>query len=163
LAAGVVKKAETEAADITTVAGAEAQKIRAEAQARADTILAGTTDADRVRQIILGTDDAAWKEASKIILSYSDGKERLADAVNQILASKAEGSLKGAIDDWKYIGQRLIDNGLMDSNKVAETAAKLQEIFVAPVDLRRKLTIAEKLLRNAIVGYAVPAAVGLGD
>ena len=163
LAAGVVKKAETEAADITKVAGAEAQKIRAEAQARADTILAGTTDADRVRQIILGTDDAAWKEASKIILSYSDGKERLADAVNQILASKAEGSLKGAIDDWKYIGQRLIDNGLMDSNKVAETAAKLQEIFVAPVDLRRKLTIAEKLLRNAIVGYAVPAAVGLGD
>ena len=163
LAAGVVKKAETEAADITKVAGAEAQKIRAEAQARADTILAGTTDADRVRQIILGTDDAAWKEASQIILSYSDGKERLADAVNQILASKAEGSLKGAIDDWKYIGQRLIDNGLMDSNKVAETAAKLQEIFVAPVDLRRKLTIAEKLLRNAIVGYAVPAAVGLGD
>ena len=163
LAAGVVKKAETEAADITKVAGAEAGKIRAEAQARADTILAGTTDADRVRQIILGTDDAAWKEASKIILSYSDGKERLADAVNQILASKAEKSLKGAIDDWKYIGQRLIDNGLMDSNKVAETAAKLQEIFVAPVDLRRKLTIAEKLLRNAVVGYAAPAAVGLGD
>ena len=162
LAAGVVKKAETEAADITKVAGAEAQKIRAEAQARADTILAGTTDADRVRQIILGTDDAAWKEASKIILSYSDGKERLADAVNQILASKAERSLKGAIDDWKYIGQRLIDNGLMDSNKVAETAAKLQEIFVAPVDLRRKLTIAEKLLRNAVVGYAAPAAVGAG-
>jgi cell division septum initiation protein DivIVA len=162
LAAGVVKKAETEAADVTKAAGAEAGKIRADAQARADTILAGTTDADRVRQIILGTDDAAWKEASKIILSYSDGKERLADAVNQILASKAERSLKGAIDDWKYIGQRLIDNGLMDSNKVAETAARLQEIFVAPVDLRRKLTIAEKLLRNAVVGYAAPAAVGAG-
>jgi cell division septum initiation protein DivIVA len=162
LAAGVVKRAETEAADVTKAAGAEAGKIRADAQARADTILAGTTDADRVRQIILGTDDAAWKEASQIILSYSDGKERLADAVNQILASKAERSLKGAIDDWKYIGQRLIDNGLMDSNKVAETAARLQEIFVAPVDLRRKLTIAEKLLRNAVVGYAAPAAVGAG-
>ena len=161
-AAGIVKKAETEAADITKTTGAEAQKIRAEAQKRADTILAGTTDADRTRQIILGTDDAAWKEASKIILSYSDGKERLADAVNQILADKAERSLKGAIDDWKYIGQRLIDNGLMDSNKVAETAARLQEIFVAPVDLRRKLTIAEKLLRNAVVGYVAPAAVGAG-
>jgi hypothetical protein len=86
----------------------------------------------------------------------------LADAVNEILASKAEKSLKGAIDDWKYIGQRLIDNGLMDSNKVAETAARLQEIFVAPVDLRRKLTIAEKLLRNAVAGYAAPAAVGVG-
>jgi cell division septum initiation protein DivIVA len=163
LAAGVVKEAETEAAGITKAAGAEAQKIRAEAQTRADTILKGTTDADRVRQIILGTDDAAWKETSNIVLSTPGGKEKFADAVNQILADKATSSLKGAIDDWKYIGQRLIDNGLMDSKKVAETAAKLQEIFVAPVDLRRKTTMAERLVRNALVGYVVPSAARVGD
>ena len=163
LAAGVVKEAETEAAGITKAAGAEAQKIRAEAQTRADTILKGTTDADRVRQIILGTDDAAWKETSSIVLSTPGGKEKFADAVNQILADKATSSLKGAIDDWKYIGQRLIDNGLMDSKKVAETAAKLQEIFVTPVDLRRKTTMAERLVRNALVGYVVPSAARVGD
>jgi len=163
LAAGVVKEAETEAAGITKAAGAEAQKIRAEAQTRADTILKGTTDADRVRQIILGTDDAAWKETSNIVLSTPGGKEKLAEAVNQIIADKATSSLKGAIDDWKYIGQRLIDNGLMDSNKVAETAAKLQEIFVAPVDLRRQTTMAERLIRNALVGYAAPAVVRVLD
>jgi len=163
LAAGVVKEAETEAAGITKAAGAEAQKIRAEAQTRADTILKGTTDADRVRQIILGTDDAAWKETSNIVLSTPGGKEKFADAVNQILADKATSSLKGAIDDWKYIGQRLIDNGLMDSKKVAETAAKLQEIFVTPVDLRRKTTMAERLVRNALVGYVVPSAARVGD
>jgi cell division septum initiation protein DivIVA len=162
LAAGVVKRAETEAGDITQATGAEAQKIRAEAQKRADTILAGTTDADRTRQIILGTDAAAWKEASQIILSAPGGKEKLADAVNQILADKAQGSLKSAIDDWKYIGQRLIDNNLMSSDDVSRTAAKLQEIFVAPVDLRRKLTMTERLVRNAVLGYAAPAAVGLG-
>jgi cell division septum initiation protein DivIVA len=162
-AAGIVKKAETEAADITKTTGAEAQKIRAEAQKRADTILAGTTDADRTRQIILGTDDAAWKETSNIVLSTPGGKEKLAEAVNQIIADKATSSLKGAIDDWKYIGQRLIDNGLMDSNKVAETAAKLQEIFVAPVDLRRQTTMAERLIRNALVGYAAPAVVRVLD
>lgn len=163
LAAGVVKKAETEAADITKAAGAEAGKIRAEAQTRADTILKGTTDADRVRQIILGTDDAAWKETANIVLSTPGGKEKFAEAVNQIIADKATSSLKGAIDDWKYIGQRLIDNGLMDSNKVAETAAKLQEIFVAPVDLRRQTTMAERLIRNALVGYAAPAVVRVLD
>lgn len=163
LAAGVLEKGEKEAADITKTAGAEAQKIRAEAQTRADTILKGTTDADRVRQIILGTDDAAWKETSNIVLSNPGGKEKFADAVNQILADKATSSLKGAIDDWKYIGQRLIDNGLMDSKKVAETAAKLQEIFVTPVDLRRKTTMAERLVRNALVGYVVPSAARVGD
>jgi cell division septum initiation protein DivIVA len=163
LAAGVVKEAETKASDVTKTAGAEAQKIRAEAQTRADTILKGTTDADRVRQIILGTDDAAWKETSNIVLSTPGGKEKLAEAVNQIIADKATSSLKGAIDDWKYIGQRLIDNGLMDSNKVAETAAKLQEIFVAPVDLRRQTTMAERLIRNALVGYAAPAVVRVLD
>lgn len=163
LAAGVVKEAEKEATGVTQAATKEATQIRADAQARADTILKGTTDADRVRQIILGTDDAAWKETSGIVLSTPGGKEKFAEAVNQIIADKAQSSLKGAIDDWKYIGQRLIDNGLMDSKKVAETAAKLQEIFVAPVDLRRKTTMAERLMRNAITGYVAPAAARLGD
>lgn len=157
LAAGVVKGAEAEAADITKAAGTQAGKVRAEAQSRADTILKGTTDADRVRQIVLGTDDAAWKETANIVLSSPGGKEKFADAVNQILADKATSSLKGAIDDWKYIGQRLIDNNLMSPQKVAETQAKLQEIFVAPVDLRQKSTMVQRLLRNALTGYAAPA------
>jgi len=163
LAAGVVKEAETEAAGITKAAGAEAQKIRAEAQTRADTILKGTTDADIARQIILGTDDAAWKETSNIILSTPGGKEKFAEAVNQILAKKAQSSLKGAMNEWEYIGQRLIDNNLMSPQKVAETAAKLQEIFVTPVDLRRKTTMAERLVRNALVGYAAPGVVRVLD
>jgi len=163
LAAGVVKEAETEAAGVTKAAGAEAQKIRADAQARADTILKGTTDADIARQIIVGTDDAAWKEMSQIILSTPGGKEKLSDAVHQILAKKAQSSLKGAMNEWEYIGQRLIDNNLMSAEKVAQTAAKMQEIFVAPVDLRQKSTMVQRLMRNAIVGYAAPAAVRVLD
>jgi len=163
LAAGVVKEAETKAADVTKAAGAEAGKIRADAQARADTILKGTTDADIARQIIVGTDDAAWKEMSQIILSTPGGKEKLSDAVHQILAKKAQSSLKGAMNEWEYIGQRLIDNNLMSAEKVAQTAAKMQEIFVAPVDLRQKSTMVQRLMRNAIVGYAAPAAVRVLD
>lgn len=163
LAAGVVKEAETEAAGVTKAAGAEAGKIRAEAQTRADTILKGTTDADIARQIILGTDDAAWKETSQIILSTPGGKEKFADAVHQILAKKAQSSLKGAINEWEYIGQRLIDNNLMSPEKVAQTAAKMQEIFVAPVDLRQKSTMVQRLMRNAVVGYVAPGVVGVLD
>jgi hypothetical protein len=163
LAAGVVKEAETKASDVTKAAGAEAGKIRADAQARADTILKGTTDADIARQIIVGTDDAAWKEMSQIILSTPGGKEKLSDAVHQILAKKAQSSLKGAMNEWEYIGQRLIDNNLMSAEKVAQTAAKMQEIFVAPVDLRQKSTMVQRLMRNAIVGYAAPAAVRVLD
>lgn len=163
LAAGVVKEAETEAADITKAAGAEAGKIRAEAQARADTILQNTTRADLTKKIILSTNDAAWKETSQIILATPGGKEKLAQAVNQIVADKAESSLKGAIADWQYLGQRLIDGGLMSPDKVSQTAAKLQEIFVAPVDLRQKTTIAQRLIRNAIVGYVAPAPARIGD
>jgi len=163
LAAGVVKEAETEAAGVTKAAGAEAGKIRADAQARADTILKGTTDADIARQIIVGTDDAAWKEMSQIILSTPGGKEKLSDAVHQILAKKAQSSLKGAMNEWEYIGQRLIDNNLMSAEKVAQTAAKMQEIFVAPVDLRQKSTMVQRLMRNAIVGYAAPGVVRVLD
>jgi len=163
LAAGVVKEAETKASDVTKAAGAEAGKIRSDAQARADTILKGTTDADIARQIIVGTDDAAWKEMSQIILSTPGGKEKLSDAVHQILAKKAQSSLKGAMNEWEYIGQRLIDNNLMSAEKVAQTAAKMQEIFVAPVDLRQKSTMVQRLMRNAIVGYAAPAAVRVLD
>ena len=157
LAADVVKGAKKEASDVTEAATTEASKIRTEAQSRANTILKGTTDADRVRQIVLGTDDAAWKEMSSIVLSSPGGKEKFADAVNQILSDKAASSLKGAIDDWKYIGQRLIDNGLMDTKKVAETQAKLQEIFVAPVDMQQKSTMVQRLMRNAMAGYILPA------
>jgi cell division septum initiation protein DivIVA len=160
---GVIKRAETEAAGVTKAAGAEAGKIRADAQARADTILKGTTDADIARQIIVGTDDAAWKEMSQIILSTPGGKEKLSDAVHQILAKKAQSSLKGAMNEWEYIGQRLIDNNLMSAEKVAQTAAKMQEIFVAPVDLRQKSTMVQRLMRNAIVGYAAPGVVRVLD
>lgn len=163
LASDITAGARAEGEAITKAASAEAERVLAEAATRAKTILQGTTDADIARKIILGTDDAAWKETSQIILSTPGGKEKFAEAVNQIIADKAQGSLKGAIDDWKYIGQRLIDNGLMDSNKVAETAAKLQEIFVAPVDLRRQTTMAERLIRNALVGYAAPAVVRVLD
>jgi hypothetical protein len=162
-AAQIVKEAEGVAQAEGKALTGQAKTVRDEAARRAETILGGTTDADRVKEIVLGKDAEVWKETAQIIVSTPGGKEKFADAVNQILADKAKRSLGGAIDDWKYIGQRLIDNNLMSSEKVAETAAKLEEIFLTPVDLAQKITFAQRLLRNAVAGYVLPGVTRVLD
>jgi len=162
-AAEIVK----EAKDVAKAEGAaltgQAKAVREEAAQRAQTILSGTTDANRVRDIVLGKNKDEWKEMADIVLSNPGGKEKFAGAVGQILGDKATRSLKGAIDDWKYIGQNLIDNKLMSPEKVAEIESKLQEIFVTPVDLAQKITFAQTLMRNAVTGYLLPAVTRVLD
>jgi hypothetical protein len=157
-AKGVVTEAEDVAKAQAKPLTEKAQAIRTEAQNRADTILGKSTDAARVEEIILGKDAEVWKETSDIILSTPGGKEKFAEAVGQVVADEANKSLKGAIQKWKYIGDRLTEYQLMTPKQVAEIDAKLQEIFVAPVDLKQKLTMSQKLLRNAIIGYVAPRA-----
>jgi hypothetical protein len=156
-AAEIVK----EAKDVAKAEGAaltgQAKAVREEAANRAKTILAGTSDVYRVRDIVLGKNKEEWKEMADIVLSTPGGKEKFGDAVGQILGDKAQTSLKGAMNDWKYIGQNLIDNNLMSPQKVAEIEAKLQEIFVTPVDLSQKITFVQTLMRNAVAGYVMPA------
>jgi len=160
-AKGVVTEAETAAKAQAKPLTEKAQAIRDEAQKRAETILSGTTDAKRVKDIILGSDKDVWQETSRIILSTPGGKEKFADAVGQVIADKASSSLKGAIQDWKYIGDNLTTYQLMSPQQVAQIEAKLQEVFLAPVDVSQKITMAQRLLRNAIVGYVAPAATRL--
>ena len=60
---------------------------------------------------------------------------------------------KKFINDFKYIGDRLVENGLLKAEDSAKLAAKLQEVLVTPVDQKLKATMAQKLMRNALVGY----------
>lgn len=160
-AKGVVSEAETEAKTLAKPLTEKAKAIREEAQKRADTILAGTTDNMRVKEILLGKDKEVWEETSKIVLSNPEGKKKFADAVGQIISDKAASSLKGAIQDWKYIGDNLITYKLMSPKQVADIEAKLQEVFLTPVDIGQKITMTQRLLRNAIVGYVAPATTRL--
>jgi hypothetical protein len=160
-AKGVVTEAEAEAKVLAKPLTEKAKAIRDEAQKRADTILAGTTDEKRVKDIILGSDKDVWEETSRIILSTPGGKEKFAEAVGQVVSKRAASSLKGAIQDWEYIGRNLITYKLMSPSQVANVEAKLQEIFVTPVDVSQKITMTQRLLRNAIVGYVAPAATRL--
>lgn len=151
--------AQAEAGQLTKAA----EGVRKEAQEKANTILSGTTDATRIKDIILGKNAEVWNETAKIILATPGGKEKFGEAVGQVIADEASKSLKGAISNMKYIGDNLITYGLMDAKAVQQLQTKLEEIFVAPVNLREKTTLAQRAVRNAIVSYAAPGVARYGQ
>lgn len=151
--------AETEAGKL----GKAAESVRKEAQDRANIILSGTTDSQRIKDIILGKDAKVWQETADIILATPGGKDKFGQAVGQVIADEASKSLKGAITNMKYIGDNLVTYGLMDAKGVQRLQTKLEEIFVAPVSLQEKTTLAQRAIRNAIVAYAAPGVARAGQ
>ena len=151
---------EKEAGAVTKQAGTQAAAIKQAAEDKAKVILAGTTDSRRVRDIVLGKNREEFAEVSRIVLAEPNGKQQFAKAVGQIIADKAEGSLSGAIKDWKYISDDLVSYGLMSKSQTDAIAARLQEIYVAPASLADKMTMTQRLINNAILGYAIPRPVG---
>jgi len=151
---------EKEAKAVTTQAATEAAAVRQAAEDKAKVILAGTTDSVRVRDIIFGKNRAEFEEMSRIVLAEPKGKEQFAKAVGQVIADKAQGSLSGAIKDWKYISDDLVSYGLMSKSQTDAIAARLQEIYVAPASLADKMSFTQRLINNAILGYAIPRPVG---
>ena len=151
-AAAGLKEAETAAGAITK----EAAGVRSEAQKKADIVLGGQTPVERVQNFLLGAKADEWAEISPIIKATPGGREKLAEAVSQVIASRAERSLKGALADMKLMRERLVDNGLMSRADADKIVDRLQEIFVTPIAQQAKITMAQRLVRNAIAGYAAP-------
>jgi len=140
----------------------EAAALRKSAQETADLLTRGDqSGAARVRDLVMSEKTNELTETAKVILANPAGKELFADAVSQVVADLASSSPKTAADKWKYIGDRLIDAGLIDQRFNQQLAGQLQEILVTPVDGAQKLTLVKSLLKNAIVSYGGPA-VGRG-
>jgi hypothetical protein len=136
----------------------EAEALRKSAQETADLLTRGDqSGAARVRDLVMSEKTNELTETAKVILANPAGKELFADAVSQVVADLASSSPKTAADKWKYIGDRLIDAGLIDQRFNQQLADQLQEILVTPVDARQKLTLVKSLLKNAIVSYGGPA------
>jgi len=154
-----MQAAQAESSQLTKAA----EGVRKEAQEKASTILSGTTDAQRIKDIVLGKNAEVWNETAQIILSTPGGKEKFGQAVGQVIADEASKSLKGAITNMKYIGDNLTTYGLMDAKAVQQLQTKLEEIFVAPINLQEKTTLAQRAVRNAIVSYAVPGVARAGQ
>jgi len=159
--ASKIKAASREEAEaVTTQAGKEAAAVRQAAEDKAKVILAETTDPERLRDIVFNKKDAEWEEMSRIVLAETDGKAKFAKAIGEVIADKASKGLKGAIDDWKFISNRLTKYGLMDKAQTDAIASKLNEIYVSPASLADKMSFTQRLINNAILGYAVPRPVG---
>lgn len=146
----------TEAEKAAGVLTKEAAGVRQAAQQNADIILGGKTPVERVMGFLLGAKAEEWAAISPIIKSTPGGRERLADAVSQTIANRAEQSLKGAIADMELMREKLVDNGLMAKADADKIVDRLQEIFVTPISEKARITMAQRLIRNAIAGYAAP-------
>ena len=158
-AKGLVGQAETQAAPLT----AEAKKLREEAQNKANIILGKETDEKRVMNFLLGAKAAEWDAIAPIIAATPGGKERLADAVAQTIAIRANSSLKGAITDMQLMSENLVRNNLMSRKDADTLVRKLQDVFVAPISDVQKSMLGQRLVRNAITGYVAPGAERGGE
>jgi hypothetical protein len=163
LAEQAERAARTETKTAEEAAGAltkEAQAVRQQAQDTANLLTKGDmSGAARVRDLIMSEKNNEIEETAKIILSDPRGKERFADAVSQVVADLANVSVKTSLDKWKYVGDRLMNAGLIDKQFNDRLTAQLQEIMVTPVSAAQKVTMAQSLLKNAIVSYAGPGVV----
>ena len=146
------------------VSGAEEARIKSkdaisEGQKKVDILLSGKEPATRIEQLILGFNKDEWDAIAPIIKSDPNGSEKLSKVVGQVIAKKAEGSLKSAIDTMMKLSDTLVERDLMSKNVADKLVKDLKEIFVAPSDLKVKIPYAQRLIKDAITGYAIPRFV----
>jgi hypothetical protein len=166
----MTKEAQQQAEKLAKQAGKEAQPLteqagltRKTAQDKVNTLLANTTDETRFEQILLGTKQDEWKLIGEIINANPEAKSTFAKAVGQVIARKAEGSLRGARDTMESLGERLIDFNLMDKKAVESLKSQLHDIYMMPTTTEQKASFIASTIRKAIVGYAGPAVERLGE
>ena len=157
LAAEQVTTAEKEAKELLKQKTELAKGVREETQKIAKLITAGDTSGpDRIKDLVNSKNTKELREVADIIKSTPGGQDKFAEALSQVIADKigtTGANLNSVINDYKYIGDRLVESGLLKAEDSAKLAAKLQEVLVTPVDQRLKATMAQKLMRNALVGY----------
>ena len=157
LAGEQIKTAEQQAKEAEKPLLEQAKGIRSESQKTAQLITAGDTSGpDRIKDLVNSKNTKELGEVAKIIQSTPEGQEKFANALSQVIADKigtTGANFNAVINDFKYIGDRLVENGLLKAEDSAKLAAKLQEVLVTPVDQKLKATMAQKLMRNALVGY----------
>ena len=163
----------TEAADVQAALEEEAKKrakplteqageITKEAKKKADLILGKTVEPKRVADFLLRGDRDEWSTIAPIIAGTPGGKEKLASAVGQVIADRANQSLKGAIADMKLMADNLVSSNLMSKAEADKLIGKLEEVFVMPIDEATRTTFTDRLIRNAII-TVYPMAESAGE
>jgi len=151
---------QTKAEEAVSPFAERSQQLREDASNMKKLLLGESTDVKRIESFLTSGSREEWQEISRVLKDTPGGKERIADAVGQILARKFESSPKSAIDSLEQMGNNLTSYGLLDQKAVSELMRKMNEIYNSPVGSVSKSTFVQRLVRNAIVG-GIQTATGV--
>jgi hypothetical protein len=148
-----------EAGKAPEIGAEEAGKVIQQADKEAAKILGTAEPAARVSEIILSGDRTLWDRIAPAIAAAPKGKEILGESVRQVLADKATQGVFGAMRFYDTsLKDSLLRTGLIGRREADQISRQLQEIASVSISEAEKLTFMGRLIKNAIVGYAVPRA-----
>lgn len=153
------KQATREAGEAPKVGAQEARNVTEQAQKEADRILGTAEPAARVSEIILSGNRTLWDRIAPAIAAAPKGREILGESVRQVLADRATQGVFGAMRFYETsLKDSLLRTGLIGRREADQISRQLDEIASVSISEAEKLTFMGRLIKNAIVGYAVPRA-----
>ena len=151
LATGEVKEAPKLGAE-------EARKVTEQAQEEANRILGTAEPAKRISQIISSNDRTLWDRIAPAIAATPNGRQILGESVRQVLANRAEQGVFGTkLFYEESLKDSLLRTGLIGRREADQISRQLDEIANVSIGETEKLTFMGRLIKNAIVGYGIPA------
>jgi hypothetical protein len=152
------RQAAGEAIQAPKIGAKEAKKVTDEAKAEAKTILGKAEPARRIKQILMSEDATLWDRIAPAIAASPNGKQILGESVRQALADRAE---QGIFGTMRFYEESLMDSltrtGLLGKQEADQILRQLKEISNVSIGETEKLTFMGRLIKNAIVGYGIPA------
>ncbi len=153
--AGMAAKEATRAEELGVKEG---EKVLAGAEKEAQSILGSAEPAARVVEIINKGDRTLWDRIAPAIAAAPKGREILGEAVRQAMADRATQGIFGTIRFWESsLKDSLGRTGLMGARELDQISRQLLEIQNVAIPEAQKLTLMGRLIKNAIISYAVPA------
>jgi len=153
------KQAVREAEKAPELGAREAGNVTQQANEEAAKILGTAEPAARVSEIILSGDRTLWDRVAPAIAAAPKGREILGESVRQVLADKATQGVFGAMRFYDTsLKDSLLRTGLIGKAEADQISRQLQEIASVSISEAEKLTFMGRLIKNAIVGYAIPRA-----
>jgi len=156
---GVLRAGES----LATASETEAEKITGNAAKRVKVILGDKFAAQRVKDLILSGSKSQWGEVIPILVKSPEGKKVLGEAVTQVMASRAETGLRTAPEFFRdNVRPALESSNLVPKAQLDSIQSTLETIKNSTLPDELKMTLGQRLLRNALTGYLLPA-VGRAD
>jgi len=148
-----------EGINVSGLAETEAGKITEEASKRVNVILGDKFPAQRVKELFLSGSKKQWDEVAPILARSPQGKKAIADAVQQVMASRAETGLVTAPEFFRdNVRPALKSANLMSNARLDEIQSKLELIKNSSMPDVQKMKLMQRLFRNSISGYLAPLA-----